>query len=86
VGSGFPHNQFGLDTIGFSSDAVNFIQQNAAQHGVNFPCTVTFDQQMSYEGDDSTFFAYASNVLTQTIGSNTVKVCRAGVCSNTIPF
>jgi hypothetical protein len=31
-------------------------------------------------------YNYAKNVLTQTIGSNTVKVCRAGVCSDTIPF
>jgi hypothetical protein len=41
---------------------------------------------MTYEGDASTFFAYAENVLTQTVTSTTVKVCRASICSPTIPF
>jgi hypothetical protein len=41
---------------------------------------------MTYECDASTFYVYAENVLSQTITSNTVKVCRAGVCSGTIPF
>jgi hypothetical protein len=52
----------------------------------DFPCTLTWYQQMTYEGDANTFYNYANNVLTQTIGSNTVQVCRAGVCTNTIPF
>ncbi|HLW84484.1 MAG TPA: hypothetical protein VKR60_04660 [Candidatus Sulfotelmatobacter sp.] len=47
---------------------------------------MTIYQEMTYEEDASTFYAYAENVLTQTIGSNTVSVCRAGVCSGTIPY
>lgn len=80
------HNQYGLDGIGFASGVVNLIQTQGPAHGVTFPCVVTIYQEMTYEGDASTFYVYAENVLTQTIGSNTVKVCRAGRCSGTIPF
>jgi hypothetical protein len=81
-----PHDGYGLDGIGFASGVVNLIQTQGGANGVSFPCVVTIYQEMTYEGDANTFFAYAENVLTQTIGSNTVKVCRAGVCSPTIPF
>jgi hypothetical protein len=37
---------------------------------------------MNYDGID----LYVTNLLTQTVGSNTVQVCRAGVCSGTIPY
>jgi hypothetical protein len=85
-GNGSAHNQYGLDSIGFSSAGVNYIQTNAPAHGVNFPCVVTFYQEMSYECDASTYYVYSQNTPTQTIGSNTVNVCRAGVCTGTIPF
>ena len=81
-----PHNGYGLDGIGLTSAGVNYIQTQAGQHGVNFPCALTWYQGMSYECDANTFYSYAQNVLTQTIGSNTVNVCRAGKCSGTIPF
>ena len=84
--NGSSHNQYGVDSIGFNSVGVNYIQQNAAEHDVDFPCVVTFYQEMTYEVDANTFFDYADNVDTQTIGSNTVTVCRAGVCTGAIPF
>lgn len=65
---------------------MNYIQTQGPAHGVIFPCLMTIYQEMTYEEDASTFYAYAENVLTQTIGSNTVSVCRAGVCSGTIPY
>lgn len=83
------HNQYGGDGIGYTSAAVNEIQQDGPAHGIDFPCTLTWYQEMTYEGDANTFYNYTNNVLTQTIGSNSasgVKVCRAGVCTNTIPF
>ncbi|MGA8216580.1 MAG: hypothetical protein WB799_23540 [Candidatus Sulfotelmatobacter sp.] len=76
------HNQYGLDTVGFGSGVVNLIQTQGAAHDVEFPCVVTIYQEMNYDGIDP----YATNLLTQTIGSNTVKVCRAGVCSGTIAY
>ncbi|HUC29958.1 MAG TPA: hypothetical protein VMR80_10255 [Candidatus Acidoferrum sp.] len=76
------HNQYGLDTVGFESGVVNLIQQQGAAHGVEFPCVVNIYQSMTYDTID----LYVTNLQTQTIGSNTVKVCRAGVCSGTIPF
>ncbi len=85
-GNGSVHNHYGLDSIGFSSAGVNYIQTNAPAHGVPFPCVVTFYQEMAFECNATTFFDYAEDTPTQTIGSNTVKVCRAGVCTGTIPF
>jgi hypothetical protein len=85
-GTGIGHNQYGVDSIGFPSTGVLYIQQNAAEHDVDFPCVVTFYQEMTYETDADTWWEFAENVDTQTIGSNTVKVCRAGVCTGTIPF
>jgi hypothetical protein len=85
-GTGISNNQYGIDSIGFPSTGVNYIQQNAEEHDVDFPCVVTFYQQMSFEIDANTYQGYAQNVDTQTIGGNTVKVCRAGVCTGTIPF
>jgi hypothetical protein len=76
------HNQYGLDTVGFESGVVNLIQTQAAAHGVEFPCVISLYQLMNYDGIDP----YVTNLLTQTIGSNTVNVCRAGVCSGTISF
>jgi hypothetical protein len=84
--NGSSHNQYGVDSIGFDYTGVNYIQTQAPDHDIDMPCVVTFYQQMKYECDANTFFAYAYNVDTQTIGSNTVKVCRAGVCTGTIPF
>jgi len=84
--NGSAHNQYGVDSIGFNSVGVSYIQQNAAEHDVDFPCVVTFYQEMDYEVDANTFLDYAENVDTQTIGSNTVTVCRAGVCTGTIPW
>jgi hypothetical protein len=81
-----PHDGYGLDGIGFSSGVVNLIQTQGPAHGVSFPCVITIYQEMTYEQDANTFYAYTENVLTQTVSSNTVKVCRAGVCSNTIQF
>ena len=46
------------------------------------PCSVNIQQSMNYDGID----LYTTNLLSQTIGSNTVQVCRAGVCSGTINF
>ena len=83
---GNPHNAYGGDGIGYTSAAVNEIQQDGPAHGIAFPCTLTWYQEMSYEVDANTFDVYANNVLTQTIGSNTVQVCRAGVCTNIVPF
>ena len=85
-GDGSSHNHYGLDSIGFASDAVNYIQQNAPEHDVDMPCVVTFYQLMAFEIDANTYQGYVQNVLTQTIGSNTVNVCRAGVCTGTIQF
>jgi hypothetical protein len=84
--NGNSHNQYGGDGIGYTSAAVNEIQQDGAAHGIEFPCTLTWYQQMLYEGDANTFYNYANNILTQAIGQNTVQVCRAGVCTNVIPF
>ena len=85
--NGSSHNQYGLDSIGFDYTGVNFIQANAPENDVDMPCVVTFYQQMTYEYDANTFFAYANNIDTQTIGSTTVKVCRtAGVCTPTIQY
>jgi len=84
--NGSAHDQYGVDSIGFTSAGVSYIQQNGAAHDIDFPCVVTFYQQMSYECSANAFYAYADNVLTQTIGSNTVKVCRAGVCTGSIPW
>lgn len=56
------------------------------EHDVDFPCVVTFYQQMSFEIDANTYQGYAKNVDTQAIGGNTVTVCRAGVCTGKIPF
>jgi hypothetical protein len=84
--NGAGHNQYGLDSIGFNSVGVSYIQQNAAEHDVDFPCVVTFYQEMEYEIDANTFIEYAENVDTQTIGSSTVNVCRAGVCTGSIPW
>jgi len=84
--NGSGHNQYGVDSIGFDYTGVNYIQQNAAQNGIEFPCVVTFYQEMTYETAADTWWEYAENIDTQTIGSNTVKVCRAGVCTATIPF
>jgi hypothetical protein len=81
-----PHDGYGLDGVGFSSGVVNLIQTQGAVNGVSFPCVVTIYQEMTYEGDANTFYVYAENVLTQTITSSTVKVCRAGVCGPTIQF
>jgi hypothetical protein len=85
-GTGISTNQYGIDSIGFPSTGVNYIQQNAEEHDIDFPCVVTFYQQMSFETDANTYQGYAENVDTQTIGGNTVTVCRAGVCTGTIPF
>ncbi len=76
------HNQYGLDTVGYGYATVNRIQTQGAAHGVEFPCAVTIYQSMNYAGID----LYVTNLLTQTIGSNTVTVCRAGVCSGTIQY
>ncbi|HEY6770659.1 MAG TPA: hypothetical protein VI386_38435, partial [Candidatus Sulfotelmatobacter sp.] len=76
------HNQYGLDTIGFESGVINLIQTQGPAHGVEFPCVINIYQLMDYDGFD----LYVTNLLTQTIGSNNVQVCRAGVCSGTIPF
>jgi hypothetical protein len=76
------HNQYGLDTVGYGSAVVNLIQTQGAAHDVEFPCVVTIYQSMNYSGID----LYVTNLLTQTIGSNTVMVCRAGVCSATIQY
>lgn len=84
--NGSSHNQYGIDSIGFDSAGVNYIQTNAPENDIELPCVVTFYQQMTYEHDANTFFAYANNVDTQTIGSTTVNVCRAGVCTGTIQF
>jgi hypothetical protein len=75
-------DQYGLDTVGFGSGVVNLIQTQGAAHDVEFPCTVDIYQSMTYDSDD----LYVTNLLTQTVGSNTVTVCRAGVCSGTIPY
>jgi hypothetical protein len=84
--NGSGHNQYGVDSIGFDYTGVNYIQQNAAQNGIDFPCVVTFYQEMTYETAADTWWEYAENIDTQTIGSNTVKVCRADVCTAAIPF
>ena len=76
------HNQYGLDTVGFESGVVNLIQSKGAAHGVEFPCVINIYQLMNYDGIDP----YVTNLQSQTVGSNTVTVCRAGVCSGTIPF
>jgi hypothetical protein len=76
------HNQYGLDTVGFGSAVVALIQSQGAAHGVEFPCTVNIHQSMNYDSID----LYVTNLLTQTIGSTTVTVCRAGVCSGTIQW
>jgi len=76
------HNQYGLDTFGFESGVVNLIQTQGAAHDVEFPCAINIYQAMNYDGID----LYVTNLLTQTVGSNTVQVCRAGVCSGTIPY
>jgi hypothetical protein len=77
------HNQYGLDTVGFGDGVVvSLIQQQGPAHGVEFPCNVYIYQSMNYDGIDT----YVTNLLSQTIGSITVNVCRAGVCSGTIPF
>jgi hypothetical protein len=76
------HNQYGLDTVGFVYGVINLIQTQGGAHGVHFPCTVSIYQEMNYDGID----AYIDNLLTQTVGSNTVNVCRTGVCTGTIPF
>ena len=76
------HNQYGLDTVGYGSGVVNLIQTQGAAHGVEFPCTIDIYQSMNYENVD----LYVTNLLTQTVGSNTVNVCRAGVCSGTIHY
>ena len=85
-GTGIGHDQYGLDSIGFDSAGVFYIQQNGEQNGVDFPCVVTFYQEMTYETDANTWWDYAENVDTQTIGSNDVKVCRAGIRTPTIPW
>ena len=76
------HNQYGLDTVGYGSGVVNLIQTQGAAHDVEFPCNIYIYQSMNYDGID----LYVTNLLTQTVGSNTVRVCRAGVCSGTIPY
>ena len=76
------HNQYGLDTVGYGSGVVNLIQTQGAAHDVEFPCNIYIYQSMNYDGID----LYVTNLLTQTVGSNTVQVCRAGVCSSTIPY
>lgn len=81
-----PHDGYGLDGVGLPYGVINLIESQGAAHGVSFPCALTINQEMTYEGDASTFFAYAENVLTQTVTSTTVKVCRASICSPTIPF
>ena len=81
-GGSAEHNQYGKDTIGFESGVVNLIQTQGAAHGVEFPCAINIHQSMNYDGID----LYVTNLLTQTVGSSTVTVCRAGVCSSTIPF
>lgn len=51
--SGFLHDQFGLDGVGFSYDAVNLIQTQAEVNDVSLPCDYTVYQAMawSYSGD-----------------------------------
>jgi hypothetical protein len=61
---------------------VNLIQTQGAAHGVEFPCNIDIYQSINYDGIDP----YVTNLLEQTVGSNTVTVCRAGVCSGTIRF
>ena len=80
--NGSAHDQYGVDSIGFPYDTVNTIQNEAPEHDVDLPCVVTFYQEMMY----ALFYDYAENVDTQTISYNTVSVCRAGVCTGTIPF
>jgi hypothetical protein len=84
--NGNGHDQYGLDSIGFNGSDVNYIQSNGPDHDLDFPCTMTIYQEMSYETDANTFVVYVENTLTQTIGSNTVQVCRAGVCTSVLPW
>jgi len=70
------HNQYGLDTVGYGSGIVNLIQTQGAAHDVEFPCAINIYQSMNYDGID----LYVTNLLTQTVGSNTVQVC-APVCA-----
>ncbi len=76
------HNQYGLDTVGYGYGVVNLIQTQGPAHGVDFPCYIDIYQLVSYDGADP----FADNLLEQTVGSNSVMVCRAGVCSGTIQF
>jgi hypothetical protein len=76
------HNQYGFDTVGYGSGVVNLIQTQGPAHGVEFPCTINIHQSINYDGID----LYVTNLLSQTVGSNTVQVCRAGVCSGSIPY
>jgi hypothetical protein len=75
-------DQYGLDTVGYGSGVVNLIQTQGPEHDVEFPCYVDIYQLMTYDG----MVPYVTNLLEQTIGSNTVNVCRAGVCSGSISF
>jgi len=78
------HDQYGFDTVGYGSGVVvSVIQQQGAAHGVEFPCNIYIYQAMNYDGIDP----YAFNLLTQTVGSTTVQVCRNNdVCSGKTPF
>ena len=79
---GAGHDQYGLDTVGYGMGVVNLIQTQGGPHGIQFPCTINIHQSINYDGID----LYVTNLLTQTISSTTVNVCRAGVCSGTIPY
>jgi hypothetical protein len=76
------HDQYGYDTVGYGSGVVNLIQTQGAAHDIDFPCAIDIYQSMTYNTTD----LYVTNLLSQTVGSNTVTVCRAGVCSSAIPY
>ena len=73
-----PHNQYGLDGIGFAGDIVSKIQREGDTNGVDYPCVVTIYQDMLFDLF-TTGYDYAQNKLTQKIDLNTVQVCRGTV-------
>jgi hypothetical protein len=83
--NGIGVSKYGLDTVGYEYGVVNLIQTQGPQNGVKFPCNIYIYQHMTYDSSDF----YSANLLTQTVTSTTVQVCRSSglnECSPIIKF
>ena len=80
--------QWGPDIVGFQNAAVRYYQQQRAMRGLPLPCTATLYQYLNLACPTGvTYPSFDANiVLSSTIDSTGVTVCREGSCAAHVAY